>query len=83
MKTKFPNRIGYNVRSPKPKTEQENIRIYKQITKTKSRHDGKDIARFISNDKIYYGLIKAELNRSHDKNSHRFEKTLSLDRINE
>ena len=68
MKTKFPNRIGYNDRSPKPKTEQENIRIYKQITKTKSRHDGKDIARFIPNGKIYYGLIKEELNRSHDKN---------------
>jgi hypothetical protein len=60
-----------------------NIHIYKQITNIKSHNDCKDIARFKSNGKIYYGLIKEEINRSHDKKPHIFEKTVPLDKINE
>ena len=84
MADKFPSRIGANTRSPNSKTEKENIRIYQQITKIKSRNDGKDISRFKTDDgTIYYGLIKENINRSHDKKRHIFSKTVSLEQINE
>ena len=84
MADKFPDRIGVNTHSPNSKTEKENIRIYQQITKIKSRNDGKDISRFKTDDgTIHYGLIKENINRSHDKKRHNFSKTVSLEQINE
>lgn len=66
---KLPNKIVINRKSPA--NEQDYINAYKQVNKAANRKDGMDIAavRTLSGETGHV-LLKADINRSKDRDHH-------------